>query len=168
MRYIDADELKRRIRDSFHGSGKWLEDCEKIDGIIDRTKELKPFDRDIGKEPVLEQSTQVWHESYMDGTGAFKQSEILEWRCPNCGWFVGELYSGFGRWHVQSETSYCAECGQKIDWTLPKAEEKRRYEERKAKEREEWLKKNNHPLDNMNESRRRKHGLLSEGGEADE
>lgn len=168
MRFIDADLLKRHIRWNFKGSKDRYSSCDELDRIIDGEKELKPLDRDIGKEPILETSMKMWHESYMDGTGAFKQSEILEWRCPNCGWFVGELYSGFGKWHVQSETSYCSECGQKIDWTLPKAEEKRRYEERRAKEREEWLKKNKHPLDNMNESRRRKHGLLSEGDDADE
>lgn len=115
---------------------------------------------DIGEEPVLEEGVSTYHESRADGTGGFVSKEFLDWKCPRCGWFVGELYSGHGMWHVQGETSYCARCGQKIDWTKPKAEEKTRYEERKAREREEYERQNKIRLDNMFEGRRRKYGVM--------
>uniref|UniRef100_A0AAU8B7L5 Uncharacterized protein n=1 Tax=Dulem virus 39 TaxID=3145757 RepID=A0AAU8B7L5_9CAUD len=169
MRFIDADELKRHIRWDYNFKvGFQLEDTQdeyaKLDRIIDSMKELKPLERDNGAEPILENHTSILHELHVDGHGEFKNRTTLEWKCPNCGWFVGELYCGFGKWHIQSETSYCAKCGQKIDWTKPKDLEKRRYEENKAKEREDWLKKNGIPLDNMNEGLRRKHGILLEEG----
>lgn len=113
----------------------------------------------LGEEPILEEGVSTYHESHFDGTGGFVNKEYLDWKCPRCGWFVGELYSGHGMWHVQGETSYCARCGQKIDWTKPKAEEKTRYEERKAREREEFEKRNKIRRDNMFEGRRRKYGV---------
>ena len=112
-----------------------------------------------GEEPILEEGVSTYHESRFDGTSGFVSKEYLDWKCPRCGWFVGELYSSYGMWHVQGETSYCARCGQKIDWTKPKAEEKTRYEERKAREREEFEKRNKIRLDNMFEGRRRKYGV---------
>jgi hypothetical protein len=159
MRLIDADHLKKEIRWYFKPTGEFLEDCEKIDFIIDKQRELNILERDIGKEPNLEETVSMYHETRADGTGGFKSKTISEWHCPNCGWFVGELYSGFGRWHIQDDRSYCAGCGQRIDWTLPKAEEKRHYEERKEAEREEWEKKNGIQLDNMNERKRIKYGI---------
>lgn len=140
---------------------------EKVRRILEIAKTVDLSERDEGKEPILESRTSVYHVIRSDGTGGFKSSEYEDWMCPVCGWFVGELYSGFGRWHIQGETSYCARCGQRIDWTKPAAEEKRRYEERKAKEREEWERKNGHGLDNMHEHRRRKYGLIKDG-EADD
>lgn len=170
MRFIDADELKRHIRWDYHfKEGFRLEDTQdeydKLERIIDKMDELKPLDRDIGKEPKLEERTSVYHETYADGTGAFKQNEFLEWQCPNCGWFVGELYSGHGMWHIQRDVSYCAKCGQKIDWTLPREEEKTKYEEYKRKEREKRFKESGIHLDNMSEGLRRKHGMLNESEE---
>lgn len=159
MRLIDAYQLKREIRWYFNPTGQFLTDCKMIDLIIDKQKELNNSERDIGKEPCLEEVKSLWHESRADGTSRFKTSNILEWTCPNCGWFVGELYSGYGKWHIQGEKSYCARCGQHIDWTLPKEAEKRRYEERKRAEREEHEKKHGIKLDNMNERRRIKYGV---------
>ena len=49
--------------------------------------------------------------------------------------------------------------GQKIDWSKPKEEEKRRYESEKERQRQEWLDKTGHVLDNMNERRRIKYGV---------
>lgn len=121
-------------------------------------KEL--VDRDEGLEPVLESRTSTYHELYADGTGSFKTKEFVDWFCPKCGYFVGELYSGFGMWHIQDDRCFCMRCGQRIDWTKPKEEEKRRYEERRAREREEAFKRNNISLDNMNAGRRRKYGLM--------
>jgi len=158
-RYIDAEELKRHIA---WDSGLDYEKRKIINAIIDKQTDIKPFDRDNGAEPILEQKTSTHHESLSDGTGRFVTTSFLDWTCPQCGWFVGELYCGYGIWHVQGEKSYCAKCGQKIDWTKPKAEEKRRYEEEQAKRREEYHKKNGIRLDNMNENKRRKYGMLNE------
>lgn len=138
------------------------ETSKKIRRIVEAQKECDLSERDTGKEPLLETKTGYSHVSYADGHGEFQTNTFTDWVCPTCGWFVGELYSGHGRWHIQSETTYCARCGQKIDWSLPKDEEKRRYEERKAKEREEWERKHGHGLDNMNERKRRKYGALND------
>lgn len=126
-------------------------------------KEL--IDRDTGAEPILENKVTTHHEVRADGSGGFKRNEFCDWFCPKCGYFVGELFSGFGRWHIQSETSFCAKCGQRIDWSKPKEEEKRRYEERKRREREEWEKEHQVRLDNMHEYRRKKYGLMEKRDE---
>ena len=123
-------------------------------------KEL--IDRDTGKEPSLEEKTTTHHVVKADGSGEFQSNHYLAWLCPECGWFVGELYCGFGKWHIQGETSFCARCGQRIDWSKPKDEEKRRYEESKRLEREAFEKEHGQRLDNMYERLRRKHGMLSE------
>ena len=102
------------------------------------------------------------HICYADGSGALDTSKWTDWVCPTCGWFVGELYSGFGRWHIQQDVSYCAKCGQKIDWTLPEENIKRMYEEKMERERIAHEKECGVPLDNMNERRRKKYGMLSE------
>lgn len=134
---------------------------QKVNQVIDGAKTVNLLDRDKGKEPHLKSKSMIYHESRADGTGGFKRHDFEDWVCPTCGWFVGELYSGYGKWHIQGETSYCAKCGQKIDWTKPSEEEKRRYEETRAKEREEWEKKNGSRLDNMNEWQRKKYGMLA-------
>lgn len=155
--YVDKMKL---LQDMPHD---WLyEDREKFRAYLESVKGIDLLDRDTGKEPLLKDGSSLHHELYEDGTGAFKESRWNEWTCPTCGWFVGELYSGFGRWHIQGETSYCSKCGQKIDWSLPKEEEKRLYEECKEKEREEWEKRTGHRLDNMHEGRRKKYGMLVE------
>lgn len=136
-----------------------FEEIKTIDSIIDSEKELKNSERDNGVEPILEEHTSTWHESHSDGTGEFKSRKTLEWKCPNCGWFVGELYCGFGKWHIQGERSYCSKCGQKIDWSKPKTEEKEHYESVKERERAEHLKRTGIKLDNMHENLRQKHGL---------
>jgi len=119
----------------------------------------KLINRDIGKEPILENHTSVCHVSYANGSGGMESSTTLEWKCPNCGWFVGELYSGCGKWHIQRDLSYCARCGQKIDWTLPKLEEKKRYEKNREEERIRVEKETGMRLDNMYERLRKKHGI---------
>ena len=129
---------------------------------IEHAKEVDLSERDTGKEPLLKQGSSLVHSVFADGSGMFDKSKWLEWVCPVCHWFVGELYSGYGRWHVQGETSYCARCGQKIDWTIPREDAKRRYEEYKAKEREQHLKNTGIKLDNMHEGLRQKHGMLNE------
>ena len=154
--WINRRELKQEIA----LCGLDYDTREKVQRVIDRIQGINLLERDEGKEPVLETRTSVSHVSYADGTGGFKDHTYTDWMCPVCGWFVGELYSGFGMWHIQGETSYCARCGQKIDWTKPEEEEKRRYEERKAKQREEWERKNKTTLDNMFEGRRRKYGMM--------
>ena len=151
-RFINAWTLKQDLADAL----SWAE-REKVMMIIDAQKSVNMLDRDIGVEPLLENHTSAWHERHADGHGEFHTRTDLAWTCPKCGWFVGELYCGNGRWHIQQQTSYCARCGQKIDWTKPSDEEKRRYEERKAKEREEWEKKNGVKLDNMYEHLRDKY-----------
>lgn len=157
--YINRRTLKQEIALGIRD----YETRQRVQTIIDSIEEVNLSERDKGKEPKLETKTSVSHVSYADGSGGFESSTFTDWMCPTCGWFVGELFSGYGRWHIQGETSYCSRCGQRIDWTLPKAEEKRRYEERKTKEREEWEKRTGHKLDNMHESRRRKYGMLAEG-----
>ena len=161
-RYIDADELKKHIRWDLlrYGSNYTIDDCKVIDKVIDAEQEIKVFDRDNGEEPILETTTSVHHELRSSGHGEFVSKTITEWHCPQCGYFVGELYSGYGKWHIQGETSFCAKCGQRIDWTKPKEEEKRRYEEERKRNREEWEKKNGCRLDNMNERRRIKYGIM--------
>lgn len=162
-KYIDAEELKRHIRWEFMRFGGnpniGLHECEQIDKIIDSEKEIKVFDRDNGAEPILEEKTGSYHELHADGHGEYKTSTSLDWTCPQCGWFVGELYCGFGKWHIQGERSYCSKCGQKIDWTKPMDEEKRRYEEIKKKEREEFYAKTGFKLDNMHEGMRKKYEI---------
>ena len=162
-KYIDADELKKHIRWKFmqlnSGSKIGLKECKEIDSVIDEEKEIKVFDRDNGAEPILETRTSMHHELHSDGHGEFVQSTFTDWMCPNCGWFVGELYSGFGKFHIQSETSFCSKCGQKIDWTKPKEEEKRRYEADKERQRRKHLIRTGCKLDNMNERKRIKYGV---------
>ena len=129
---------------------------------IEEMPEVSLLKRDEGMEPILEEGSTVVHESRADGTSGFVSRPYLDWKCPVCGWFVGELYCGHGRWHIQQERSYCSRCGQKIDWTKPLDEEKTRYETRKAEERKEFKKANGIRLDNMHESLRRKYGMLNE------
>lgn len=155
--YVDKMKL---LQDMPHD---WLyEDREKFRAYLESVKGIDLLDRDTGKEPLIKDGSSVIHTMYANGHGEFSSKEYHDWVCPTCGWFVGELYSGHGMWHIQGETSYCSKCGQKIDWSLPKDDEKRRYEERKAKEREEWEKRTGHRLDNMHEGRRRKYGMLEE------
>ena len=162
-RYIDSDVLKKHICHRFmrlnSESKIGLKECKEIYAVIDEEKEIKVFDRDDGAEPILETKTGLHLELHSDGHGEFVQSTYTDWMCPNCGWFVGELYSGFGKWHIQDELSFCSRCGQKIDWSKPKEEEKRRYESEKERQRQEWLDKTGHVLDNMNERRRIKYGV---------
>ena len=99
--------------------------------VIDSQPACDLSERDQGKEPILKDHESLVHEYYSDGTGAWRSSKHTDWTCPTCGWFVGELFSGPGRWHIQRETSYCSRCGQRIDWTLPSDEEKKLYEERR-------------------------------------
>ena len=133
-----------------------------VRSLIERQKPCELLSRDEGKEPILEEGSTLVHESRTDGKSGFRSRPYLDWKCPVCGWFVGELYCGHGRWHIQQERSYCSRCGQKIDWTKPSEEEKRRYESRKADEREAFLKENGIPLDNMHEGLRRKYWMLNE------
>ncbi len=133
-----------------------------IRNMIESIPEVSLLKRDEGKEPILEEGSTLVHESRTDGKSGFRSRPYLDWKCPVCGWFVGELYCGQGRWHIQQERSYCSRCGQKIDWTKSSEEEKRRYESRKADEREVFLKENGIPLDNMHESLRRKYGMLKD------
>ncbi len=151
---------KRTIKQDLALSGIDYNTRQKVLQIIEGAKEVDLLDRDTGKEPLLETKTGYSHVSYADGTGGFETNTLTDWVCPTCGWFVGELYSGLGQWHIQSETSYCARCGQKIDWSLPKEEEKLRYEERKERERKESAYK----LDNMHRKLREKYGMIG-GGE---
>lgn len=74
-----------------------LKECKEIDAVIDEEKEIKVFDRDDGAEPILETKTGLHHELHSDG---------------------------HGKWHIQYELSFCSRCGQKIDWSKPKEEEK--------------------------------------------
>ena len=134
----------------------------KFRGYIALTEDIDLLDRDKGKEPLLKTGNTVVHSMYADGHGEFEEKHYHDWVCPTCGYFVGELYSGFGKWHIQGDTSYCSRCGQKIDWSLPKEDEKRRYEEQKAKEREELEKRNGTKLDNMYEKRRKQYGMFEE------
>jgi len=151
-RYINARTLKQDLVPALGWSER-----ERVMMIIDAQKAVDVLDRDNGAEPLLEGHTSAWHEHHADGHGEFHTKINLDWTCPNCGWFVGELYCGHGRWHIQQTSSYCARCGQKIDWTKPSDEEKRSYEEQKAREREEWERKNGCKLDNMYEHLRKKY-----------
>ena len=157
---MDGYINKRTLKQELALSGINYETRHKVLDIIDHIGEVDLSERDTGKEPLLETKKGYCHVSYADGHGEYQVNEYSDWVCPTCGWFVGELYSGFGQWHIQGETSYCARCGQKIDWSLPQADEKRRYEERKKREREEHLKKTGVKLDNMNIGKRRKYGML--------
>lgn len=143
----------------------YIDDYEtrkKINAVIDAIPDVSLIGRDEGKEPRLENRKSMTHTLYADGTGEFKNTEYMDWVCPTCGWSVGELYSGHGRWHIQGERTYCASCGQKIDWTKPSEEEKEKYEEYKKEERRRFEEKHRTHLDNMNEAKRRKYGMLGE------
>lgn len=154
--YVDKMKIFQEI--AFCDQWDW-ELRNQIKDFIESLECVNLLDRDTGKEPILESGSSLVHESRTDGTSGYTTRRWEEWTCPVCGWFVGELYSGHGAWHIQGERSYCAQCGQKIDWTLPKAEEKRRYEERKAKERAEWERKNGCKYDNMNIGKRIRYGI---------
>ena len=157
-KYINARTLKQDLAIS----GLSYETRQMVQQIIDTQKCVDILDRDEGMEPLLKEHTSVVHSDYADGHGETNECRFKDWTCPKCGWFVGELYCGHGKWHIQGERSYCARCGQKIDWTKPSEEEKRRYEERKSKEREEWQKKMGCKLDNMNEFRRKMYGVMND------
>lgn len=96
-RWINWLKLKQDI------AFMWLDydTREKVQSVIDRQEPITLLDRDEGKEPVLETKTSIYHVSYADKSGGFEKSTFTDWMCPTCGWFVGELYSGFGRWHIQ-------------------------------------------------------------------
>ena len=155
-----ADEyiMKREVMWNLDGGTLTRDDVRRA---LDRCKSVEMLDRDKGKEPLLKSDNGiVGYACKTDGTCEDIKAKDLSWVCPNCGWFVGELYSGFGQWHIQGDLSYCARCGQKIDWTLPQEEEKRRYEEYRAEERERWEKERQMRLDNMFEGKRRKYGVM--------
>jgi len=135
---------------------------ERVRRLINTRTSVNLLDRDTGKEPILEEGASLVHCSYADGTSGFENHPYFDWKCPVCGWFVGELYCGHGMWHIQGEKTYCSKCGQKIDWSKPSDDEKTKYEERKAQEREKMMKDIGMRLDNMNERRRRKYGMLEE------
>ena len=80
------------------------------------------LERDTPKAPVLKDGESLVHLSKADGTGEFRSSKWLHWTCPVCGGFVGELYVYEGVRHIQRNTPYCAQCGQKIDWDTPRNE----------------------------------------------
>lgn len=80
------------------------------------------LERDTPKAPVLKDGESLVHLSKADGTGEFRSSKWLHWTCPVCGAFVGELYVYEGVRHIQRNTPYCAQCGQKIDWDTPRNE----------------------------------------------
>lgn len=159
---IDFYINRRTLLQELARSGLKYEDRKVAERVIKNIKSVDLLERDEGKEPILETRTSVYHVRRADGKSGFRSREYTDWMCPVCGWPVGELYSGHGQWHIQYEKSYCARCGQRIDWTKPAEEEKTRYEERKAKEREEWERKNGRKLDNMHEGLRRKYGELEE------
>lgn len=161
---MDGYIEKRTIKQEIALSGIDYDTRQKVLQIIDCVKEVDLLDRDTGKEPLLETKTGYSHVSYADGTGGFETNTFTDWVCPTCGWFVGELYSGFGQWHIQGETSYCARCGQRIDWSLPEKEEKRRYEQRKERERKE----REYKLDNMHRKLREKYGMIGGSHESTE
>ena len=156
-RYINKRELLQSIGMTFP-----IEVKNVLKRLIDGCRSVDLLERDKGVEPLLEGKSDIVHTDYADGHGETTMKKYLAWTCPKCGWFVGELYCGYGKWHIQQETSYCSRCGQKIDWSKPSEEEKRRYETEKAREREEWEKRTGHKLDNMYESRRKKY--LNGGG----
>lgn len=68
-----------------------------------------------GQKPILKRTTSIYHESHVDGTGAFKSEDIEAFRCPQCDWFVGEYYAPMC--HAQGKKNYCDRCGQRIDWS---------------------------------------------------
>ena len=86
------------------------------------------LERDTPKAPVLKDGESLVHLSKADGTGEFRSSKWLHWTCPVCGAFVGELYVYEGVRHIQRNTPYCAQCGQKIDWDTPRNEIRRQEE----------------------------------------
>lgn len=153
---------KRTLMQDLARSGIDFKTREKMRSLIEVQKGVNLLERDDGKEPLLETKNGYSHVSYADGTGEFQVNEYTDWVCPTCGWFVGELYSGFGEWHIQGDLSYCARCGQKIDWSLPKDDEKRRYEERKERERKERMEKEGVRLDNMHRHLREKYGMMGD------
>ena len=160
---IDGYIEKRKIVQGLCSlSGLSNEARDEVREMIDRCPKVDLLERDQGKTPILEEGSSLIHESRADGSSGFVEKPFLDWKCPICGWFVGELYCGHGRYHIQGESSYCERCGQKIDWTKPSEEEKTRYEKRKAEEREAFRRENGISLDNMNEGRRRKYGMLNE------
>lgn len=161
---MDGYIEKRTIKQELALSGIDYDTRQKVLQIIDCVKEVDLLDRDTGKEPLLETKTGYSHVSYADGTCGFETNTFTDWVCPTCGWFVGELYSGFGQWHIQGETSYCSRCGQRIDWSLPEKEEKRRYEQRKERERKE----REYKLDNMHRKLREKYGMIGGSHESTE
>ena len=95
-RFINARTLKQDLASALSWSER-----ERVMMIIDAQKSVNMLERDIGVEPLLENHTSAWHERHADGHGEFHTQTNLAWTCPKCGWFVGELYCGHGRWHIQ-------------------------------------------------------------------
>jgi len=126
-KYIDAQRLKQELAFASFNSDKLdFGTREFVNSIIDKIKPVEMLGRDVGIEPRLEDKTSVIHSDFADGTAETVVKDYKAWTCPKCGHSVGEVYCGHGRWHIQKEVSYCSGCGQKIDWTKPMEEEKRR------------------------------------------
>lgn len=68
------------------------------------------------EKPVFQHRESWVHTDYADGHGETKPQEFADWFCPACGWFVGEQYTPMK--HNQRKSSYCARCGQAIDWEV--------------------------------------------------
>lgn len=110
------------------GIYKYMTRCTKLERHEDCPLVEIALERDTPKVPVLKDGESLVHLSKADGTGEFRSSKWLHWTCPVCGGFVGELYVYEGVRHIQRNTPYCAQCGQKIDWDTPRNEIRRQEE----------------------------------------
>lgn len=78
---------------------------------------------DRAEKPVWKETSSVVHTDYADGSAETKTVKHAAWRCPVCGWFVGEQVDVFGRKHNQTKKNFCDRCGQRIDWESVEKEE---------------------------------------------
>ena len=78
---------------------------------------------DQAEKPVWKETPSVVHTDYADGSAETKTVKHAAWRCPVCGWFLGEQGDVFGRKHNQMKKNFCDRCGQRIDWESVEKEE---------------------------------------------
>lgn len=66
--------------------------------------------KQLPQPPVKAIHKSVVHENRGDQPHTLRESECEVWECPCCG---NTVWSGIS---IAKKSSYCSDCGQKIDW----------------------------------------------------